>query len=102
MNTVNTEWQFDEVNQLHIQTNDGTLTGYRIEPPDPDHHLHPVLGDTAGHFTLILPRGEGSVTYETLEQAKEAAEVLYQARPTVQLPSAPLWCFLTQGTKQRW
>ena len=87
------EWHFDQTSHLYIHTINGQPTGYRIEPPDPDHHLHPVLGDVAGQFTLILPSGEGSVTYDSLEQAKGAAEALYQLEPTIKLPPTPPWAY---------
>jgi hypothetical protein len=79
---MSTDWQFDERSRLHLHFAEGRVSGYRIEPPQSNDDLDPVVGHLAGRFNLIFPGGEACVTYDNLEEAKEAAEQLYQLDAT--------------------
>jgi hypothetical protein len=83
---MSTDWRFDERSRFHLHFAGGSVTGYRIEPPQSNDDLDPVVGHLAGRFNLIFPGGDTSVTYDNLEEAKEAAEQLYQLDAT-ELPS---------------
>ena len=75
---MSTGWRFDERSRLHLHLAEGRVSGYRIEPPQSNDDLHPVVGHLAGRFDLIFPGRDDSVTYDSLAEAKEAAEQLYQ------------------------
>jgi hypothetical protein len=79
---MSTDWRFDERTRLHLHLVAGRVSGYRIEPPQSNDDLDPVVGHLAGRFNLIFPGGDDSVTYDSLAEAKEAAEQLYQLDAT--------------------
>ena len=78
-----TYWKWFEQIGIYAHYDDNRLTGYHIEPLEPDYHGC-GLGNVAGNFILTFPSGDVSETYDTLEEAKQAAEKLYQigSRPT--------------------
>jgi|HubBroStandDraft_3_1064219.scaffolds.fasta_scaffold1434308_1 hypothetical protein len=75
---MSTDWRFDERSRLHLHLAEGRFSGYRIEPPQSNDDLDPVVGHLAGRFNLIFPGSDAFVTYDSLAEAKEAAEQLYQ------------------------
>jgi hypothetical protein len=79
---MSTGWRFDERSRLHLHLAEGRVSGYRIEPPQSNDDLDPVVGHLAGRFNLIFPGSDDSVTYDSLAEAKEAAEQLYQLDTT--------------------
>lgn len=79
---MDAHWLFDERSRFHLHRADGHLTGYRIEPPQSNDDLDPIVGHLAGKFNLIFPGGDVSVTYDSLDEAKEAGEALYHLEPT--------------------
>jgi hypothetical protein len=79
---MTTGWRFDERSRLHLHLAEGRVSGYRIEPPQSNDDLDPVVGHLAGRFNLIFPGSDDSVTYDSLAEAKEAAEQLYQLDTT--------------------
>jgi hypothetical protein len=79
---MSTHWRFDEQSKLHLHLAEGSVSGYRIEPPQSNDDLDPVVGHLAGRFNLIFPGSDTCVTYDSLEEAKETAEQLYQLDAT--------------------
>ena len=79
---MSTGWRFDERSRLHLHLAEGRVSGYRIEPPQSNDDLDPVVGHLAGRFNLIFPGSDDSTTYDSLAEAKEAAEQLYELDTT--------------------
>jgi hypothetical protein len=79
---MSTGWRFDERSRLHLHLAEGRVSGYRIEPPQSNDDLDPVVGHLAGRFNLIFPGSDDSITYDSLAEAKEAAEQLYELDTT--------------------